>query len=130
MTRFLSRGLAFALFAALFAAPVAFAQDAPPPAPQPQMEVATDFTDEELDAFAQAYIDIEAVQLRYQNEHGTIEDPTQAQQVQEQFQSEVFQILEQSAIDAERYEQVIMATQSDQEFAEGVLARIEMLRQG
>lgn len=130
MTRFLSRGLTLALFAALFAAPVAFAQGTPPPAPQPQMEVTTDFTDEELDAFAQAYIDIEAVQMRYQNEYGTIEDPTQAQQVQEQFQTEVFAILDESAIDAQRYEQVIMATQADQEFAQNVLMRIEMLRQG
>lgn len=130
MNRILTRTLAIALFVALLGAPAAFAQDTPPP-PPPQQEapqVEIDFTDDELDSFAEAYVDVEELQARYQAEFGTVDDPEEAQQIQQRFQSEVNQAIEGQGIDAERYDQIIQATQVDPEFTEGVLVRIEEAR--
>lgn len=127
MTRTFSRLMALMLFVALLAAPEALAQQTAPPAQQPQVEI--DFSDDELDSFAEAYVDVEALQAQYQAEFGTVDDPEQAQQIQQRFQTDVLQTIEAQGLDAERYDQIIQATQVDPEFTDDLLARIESVRQ-
>lgn len=129
MTRIFSRVLALTLFLALIAAPQAFSQETPPPPPQEQPQVEIDFTDDELDSFAEAYVDVEALQAEYQAEFGAVDDPEQAQEIQQRFQTDVLQTIEAQGLDAERYDQIIQATQVDPEFTEDVLVRIETVRQ-
>lgn len=134
MTRHLIRGVALALFAALLAAPAAFAQEtAPPPAPpptdpQPQQQVEVDLTDDELDSFAEAYLDIEQLQASYEQQLGAVDDPAQAQEIQQQFNDEAMQTLETSGIGAERYDEIIRAAQTDPELADNIVTRLDEMR--
>lgn len=131
MIRFFSRGLALVVFAALLAAPAALAQTTPPAdqqQPQQQPAVAIDFTETELDAFAEVYVEIEDIRAGYQAEYGNLEDPVEAQAVEARFQDDVMEVINASNIEPERYDQVIMATQMDQEFTESLIERIEAVR--
>ncbi len=127
MTKIFSRLMALTLFVALLAAPEALAQQTAPPTQQPPVEI--DFTDNELDAFAEAYVDVEALQAQYQSEFGAVDDAEQAQQIQQRFQIDVLQTIENQGIDPETYDQIIRATQVDPEFTEDVLTRIASARQ-
>src|SRR5690554_7836267 len=95
MPRLLTHGLALALFVALFAAPDAFAQQTPPQTPPPtqQAQPPIEVSEGELNAFAEAYLDIEALQATYEQRLGGVEDPAEAQQIQEQFNVEAMQTL-------------------------------------
>jgi hypothetical protein len=124
MNRIVARGITLAVFAALLAAPAALAQEVAPPQP----EIVTDFDEAELDAFASAYLDIEGLQIHYQTEYGDVDDPEQVQQLQLQFQHEAAEILDDAGITVEKYEQIIIAAQADEQFAEDLIARIEALR--
>jgi hypothetical protein len=113
------------VLAALFMVPATFAQDEAPAPPA----VEHDFTAEELDAFAEAYVDVEEVQARLQAEHGEVDDPEEAVRVQSEFEQEVAGVVEARGLDADRYDQIVRASQSDQEFAQELLSRIADARQ-
>ena len=123
MTRLFSRALALVLFAAVAAAPMALAQQV---APQPQVD--TEFTEDELNQFSEAYVDLELLQVQYQSEHGDVQDEAEMMQIQQQFQADALQTLQESGIDPERYEQIIVATQTNPELAEDLVERIERVR--
>jgi hypothetical protein len=114
--------------AALFIAPTVYAQDGAQDAPAP-VAAEQNFTAEELDAFAEAYVDVEEVQARFQADHGQIDDPEEAVRVQEEFEREVAEAVEARGLGAERYDEIVRASQTDEEFAQGLLARIDEVRQ-
>jgi len=103
---------------ALFAAPVT-AQDMEP---EP---VEVELTDEEKEAIATAYVDLQELQAQYREEFADLQDPEEAQQVQQQFREEQQGIVEDSGISLERYDQAIQATQTDAELRDELLALIE-----
>jgi len=107
------------LLAALLIAPAALAQ---------QDVAAPDFDEQELDSFAEAYVDIETLQIQYQAQFAEVEDPAEVQQAQQQFQADASEIIEDQGLTMERYEEIIMATQTDPEFAASVLERVEVVR--
>jgi len=116
--RFLAKGLSIFVVLALFAAPVA-AQDMEP---EP---VQVELTDEEKEAIATAYVDLQELQAQYREEFADLQDPEEAQQVQQQFQEEQQGIIEDNGISLERYDQAIQATQTDAELRDELLALIE-----
>jgi len=115
---FLAKGLSIFVVLALFAAPVA-AQDMEP---EP---VQVELTDEEKEAIATAYVDLQELQAQYREEFADLQDPEEAQQVQQQFQEEQQGIIEDNGISLERYDQAIQATQTDAELRDELLALIE-----
>lgn len=121
------------LFAALMTAPVATAQDQDPPAAQDDAPapavVDNDFSAEELDAFAEAYVDVEEVQARYLAEHAEIEDPEEAVRIQSEFEQEVAGAVEARGLNAESYDAIVRTSQTDEEFAQALLARIAEARE-
>jgi hypothetical protein len=120
MSRHFTRVLTLIAFFGLIVAPTVLAQDvAPAPA---------DFEDAELTTFAEAYLNIELLQVQYQAEHGDIEDPEQMQAVQQQFEEEALGVIEKSGLSVERYGEIIVAAQTNEEFAEGLIERIETVR--
>ncbi len=125
----LIRVLGIAAVAMLLAAPTAFAQQTAPPPPTPQA-VETDFSDEELDSFAEAYVGVEALRTQYQMQYGEVEDPTEMQNVQQRFAEDATEIIADAGLEADRYDMIIMATQADEELAADVIARIERLQEG
>jgi len=116
--RFLAKGLSIFVVLALFAAPVT-AQDMEP---EP---VEVELTDEEKEAIATAYVDLQELQAQYREEFADLQDPEEAQQVQQQFREEQQGIVEDSGISLERYDQAIQATQTDAELRDELLALIE-----
>lgn len=130
MIRHLTRGLALILFAALLA-PATFSQGTPPPPAQEQpmpQQAQVDLTDAELDAFAEAYLDIEGLQRTYEQRLGAVEDPAQAQQIQQEFNVEAQQTLEESDLAPERYDEIIRAAQTDPELAQQIVTRLDEMR--
>jgi hypothetical protein len=123
MTRLFGRALALVLFTVVAAAPMALAQQV---APQPPTDM--EFTEDELDQFSEAYVDLQLLQVQYQNEHGDVQDEVELMQIQQQFQADAMQTLQESGIDPVRYEQIIVATQLDEGLAEEIVARIERVR--
>jgi hypothetical protein len=120
--RYFKGFLGMFICAVLFMAPAAFAQDAP-------VTDAPDFTVEELEAFAEAYVDVEEVQARFHAEYGEVEDPEEAVRIQEEFEAEVTSAVEARGLEAERYDAIVRTSQTDEEFARGLLARIDEVRQ-
>lgn len=116
--RFLAKGLSIFVVLALFAAPVT-AQDMEP---EP---VEVELTDEEKEAIATAYVDLQELQAQYREQFADLQDPEEAQQVQQQFREEQQGIVEDSGISLERYDQAIQATQTDAELRDELLALIE-----
>ncbi|NBC00247.1 MAG: DUF4168 domain-containing protein [Bacteroidetes bacterium] len=116
--RFLAKGLSIFVVLALFAVP-ATAQDMEP---EP---VEVELTDEEKEAIATAYVDLQELQAQYREEFADLQDPEEAQQVQQQFQQEQQGIIEDSGISLELYDQAIQATQTDAELRDELLALIE-----
>lgn len=103
-------------FVALFFAPAAFAQDA-------------DFSDEELTAFANAYVDVEDIQARFDEAVAETDDPEQAEAVQAQYQEEINQAIAKNGLETTRYDAVVQAMQEDTEFAQRVLAKVQEVRE-
>ena len=116
--RFLAKGLSIFVVLALFAVP-ATAQDMEP---EP---VDVELTDEEKEAVATAYVDLQQLEAQYREEFADLQDPEEAQQVQQQFQEEQQGIIEDNGISLELYDQAIRATQTDAELRDELLALIE-----
>lgn len=116
--RFFAKGLSIFVVLALFAAPVV-AQDMEP---EP---VEVELTDEEKEAVATTYVDLQELEAQYREEFADLQDPEEAQQVQQQFQEEQQAIVEDNDIELELYDQAIRATQTDAELRDELLALIE-----
>lgn len=126
MNRGFTRFLALFVFVALLAAPQAFAQDAPAPAAQEQQ---AEFSDEELRAFANAYVDVEELQNAYQPQIEAAEAPEDAEALQQKLQAEVDAKIAERGLDAERYDSIVQASQASPDFSEQVLALIQEVRE-
>ncbi len=120
--RFLSKGLSIFVVLALFAIP-ATAQDMQP---EP---VDVDLSDEEMEAVAHAYVDLQQLEAQYREEFADLQDPEEAQQVQQQFQQEVEDTVTERGITLELYDQAIQATQTDAELRDELLALIEEVQE-
>lgn len=122
----LSKGLSTLVLLALFAVP-AVAQDMGQQEPPPPAEV--DLSEDEKEAVAHAYVSVEMIRAEYQDEFADIEDPDEAQNIQQQFQEEVNEAIEEEGITLELYDQAIQATQTDAELRDDLLARIDEIRE-
>jgi hypothetical protein len=120
MSRYFTRVLTLVAFVGLIAAPAVLAQDAAP--------VPADFADAELTNFAEAYLAIEGLQVQYQAEYGDLQDSEEMQAIQQQFEEEALGLIENSGLSLERYGEIIVAAQTSEEFAEGLIERIETVR--
>ncbi len=119
MSRSFLRIAALFTFVALLAAPAAFAQDA----------TTDEVTDDELAAFANAYVDVEAIQAQYDEAAAATEDPEEAQAIQARYQENINTAIAAHGIDNSRYDAIVQTMQSDTEFAQRVLAKVQEVRE-
>ncbi len=129
MRRTLLRTFSLLVVAALFAAPAAFGQVQPPPQQQqpPDIEV----TEAQLDAVADVYVEVAAIQAEYRQQFQAAENPEEANQLQAQMQQEMTQAIEENEeVDVETYDQIIRAAQVDEELRERLIAKIEAKQGG
>ncbi|TCK03097.1 DUF4168 domain-containing protein [Marinobacterium mangrovicola] len=112
-------GTGIALAAALFAAPALQAQEASSqeaqqysaPAAQPQIEV----NDATVAKFADAYTDVVALQSDFSTRLQNIEEPSEAQALQEEVQAEMIEAVEAKGFSVQEYNAIAQRVSQDPE---------------
>jgi predicted exporter len=93
---------------------------------QPGAEV--NVSEQELDQIATAYSKIHEIRIELQENLAEVEDPAQAQQMQQQAGDAMVGAVEDSGLDVETYNQVMEAVQTDEELREQLSAKLEQLQ--
>lgn len=83
--------------------------------PQPQEELPDPPDREELVTFTEAYVDVEEVQLELSEEVAQAETPEEANALQEEANEEILGILEEKELEVERYREITMVLNADEE---------------
>jgi len=99
-----------------FAASGALAQTEDPTLPPEAMEeAATDVTDEELQKFAEIYVEVETTRNELAEEMTTAESNEEAQEVQSRFEEELIATIEEHGWSVDEYNRVATAISNDPE---------------
>lgn len=98
-----------ALFALVFAASVATAQDAEVP------QTAADIDDATKEKFVETYTDIMAIQVKYAEQLQSVTDEAEANTMQQQAQVEMQEAVTQNDMSIQEYNQIIQLAAADEE---------------
>lgn len=93
-----------------------------------QQVTSQDVTDAELTTFANAYVDVEAIQAEYEQAIAATEDPEEVEALQSRYQEEIDQAIAARGMESARYDGIVRAMQTDTEFAQRVLTKIQEVR--
>ncbi len=83
--------------------------------PQEQAPPDTDVAQEELETFAEIYVDVDEVRAELEAEMAAADSPEEAQQVQQQANETMTQIVEGHGMSIERYTEITQALNADPE---------------
>lgn len=101
-------------------------QQQAPAAPQQQLPD-MDFSDSELQSFIDVQSDLQVIRQEYSGRLEETDDPETAASLQEEASQEMVEVLQSSDLDVEKYNQIALALQQDEE----LLQRVQgMLDQG
>lgn len=115
-----------ALFALIFAASVAHAQQTAPAAPDADVPQSADDIDSELkEKFVGAYGDIMSIQMRYAEQLQSVTDEQEANSLQQQAQVEMQEAVTENDITIQEYNQIIQLASSDEELMAELESAIE-----
>lgn len=95
---------------------------------QQQQDIRTDFSDEEIENAANAYMDIIEIREEYHGKLTEVEDPEAAQEIQMEANERITQAVEENGISVETYNDIITAAQTDEELMNDLLTRIDEIR--
>ncbi|MBN1238268.1 MAG: DUF4168 domain-containing protein [Gammaproteobacteria bacterium] len=101
---------------------------APPPAeaPAPSLEPqATDVSEEDLDTFAEIYVELQETATKFESEMSEVEDEQEAQEVQSRMQQESIDKIAEHGWTPEKYNRVAQTVNADPALIEKTLALIE-----
>lgn len=98
------------------------------PQEQQHQDIPTDFSDEEIDKAANAYMDIIEIREEYHGKLTEVEDPEAAQEIQMEANEKITQAVEENGITVETYNDIITAAQTDEELMNDLLTRIDEIR--
>ncbi|OFE12915.1 hypothetical protein PHACT_06970 [Pseudohongiella acticola] len=105
-----------ALFALIFTASVAHAQQAAPTEPAADVPQSAADIDADLKAkFVDAYGDIMSIQMRYAEQLQAVTDENQASTLQQQAQAEMQEAVTDNDISIQQYNQIIQLAAADEE---------------
>lgn len=93
-----------------------------------QQAVPSDFSDEEIDKVATAYVDIIDIREEYHGRLAEVDDPEVAQQIQMEANEKITEAVENNGIDVETYNNVITAAQTDEGLMNDLLSKIDQLQ--
>lgn len=119
------------LMAGLLAAPMALAQGQPPQEqqqeaqPMPQEQEVPEVSDEQIDAFVEAHVNVNQVREEYTQRLQEAEDQEEAQRLQQEANQAMTDAIEDSGMDIDEYEEVAMAVNADPEIRDQVMERLE-----
>ncbi|QKT04655.1 DUF4168 domain-containing protein [Ectothiorhodospiraceae bacterium 2226] len=101
-----------------------------PPAAQPEPQLqAEDLDDEQLEAFAAAFVEVDKIRAQYEPELERSEDPQQAMEIQRQANEEMIQAIENEGLDPQTYNAIAMAAGPDEQLRNRLLDMIEEKQQ-
>lgn len=96
---------------------------------QQQQQPAADIPEEQLDAFADAALDVQQVQQDLNTELQDVESREQAEQLQEEAERRATQAIEAQGLSPEQYRSILQAANSDPELYSTILALMEEKRE-
>ena len=119
--------------AALACAPNLYAQEPAPPATPPAQDpspgvgqqAATEVSDEDLETFADIYVELEATLSEYEEELAGAETQEQAQETQAKLQQDAFDKIAEHGWTPDEYSRVVQAVNTDPTLREKAVALIE-----
>ena len=89
-------------------------------APMPETAPAADFSDADLQKFADVQDDLEGIRSEYSGRLESTEDPDQAAQLQQEASQKMVQTVQETGLDVETYSNIALAIQSDPELRDKV----------
>jgi len=95
-------------------------EQATPQAPMPETAPAADFSDADLQKFADVQDDLEGIRSEYSGRLESTEDPDQAAQLQQEASQKMVQTVQETGLDVETYSNIALAIQSDPELRDKV----------
>ena len=110
-----------------FAATGALAQTEDPTLPPEAMEEAATVTDEELQKFAEIYVEVETTRNELAEEMTTAESNEEAQEVQSRFEEQLIATIEEHGWSVDEYNRVATAISNDPEKREKAVELINRL---
>ncbi|MEA5446357.1 DUF4168 domain-containing protein [Gammaproteobacteria bacterium AB-CW1] len=128
------RTTAFAILTAGFiASPLAMAQGQPPQEqqqqqqqqPMPQQQEAPEVTDDQINAFVDAYIAVNEVREEYTERLQNADDQEHAQELQQEANDAMTSAIADAGLEIEEYQEVAMAVNADSEIREQVTEMLE-----
>lgn len=104
-------------------------QDQQDPWDQQQQGMPNDFSDEEIEQVAHAYVDIIEIRDEYQEKLMEVDEPEAAQEIQMEANEKITEAVEARGIDVETYNNVITAAQRDETLMDDLLQKIDEIQQ-
>jgi hypothetical protein len=100
---------------------------APPPAqaPAPSVDQGMEVSDQELETFAEIYVDLQETATKFEEEMASVESEQDAQDVQSRMQQESIEKIAEHGWTPDQYNRVAQAVNSDPELIEKTLSLIE-----
>lgn len=81
---------------------------------------AEDFSEGELEKFAEAQSEVEEIRNEYSDEVSDVEDTEKARELQDKYAEKMVDSIEETGLDAETYNEISMAIQNDPDLKEKV----------
>ncbi len=124
LSMLLTFGLAIPAMAQGYGAPEGQQQE-----PWEQQQAApADFSDEEIDRVASAYVDIIDIREDYHGKLASVDDPEEAQAIQMEANEKITEAVENNGVSVETYNEVIAAAQTDESLMNDLLSKIDQLQ--
>lgn len=100
---------------------------APPPAqaPAPSVQQGTEVSEDELDTFAEIYVELQETATKFEEEMASVETEEEAQDVQSRMQQESIDKIAEHGWTPDQYNRVAQAVNSDPALIERTLSLIE-----
>lgn len=84
-----------------------------------------DVSEQELQKIANAFVAIQEIRQKYQDEHGSVEDSTKMRQLQKQFRAETQQAIQEEDVSQQQFSRVLRAARSDSALRERFFSAVE-----
>ena len=101
------------------------AQPAQPPSPDAAPQAVTEVSDEELETFADIYVELEKTLSQYEEELAQAESQEEAQETQNKLQQDAFDKIAEHGWTPDQYGRVVQAVNADPNLRQKAVALIE-----
>ncbi len=113
-----------AIVAAVMMLAVAGPLQAQEPTPEPSGQADIEVADEELMSFTEAQLEVEEIRQELQIQLQTVQEPEEAQALQQQANDQMVLAIREQGFDVERYTEIVEAVNADPE----LLEKYEMMK--